>query len=448
MKTRMILSLGFSALIFGGTMVGCAATGGSGVASASDRSDKATGKLAARNAADAVKALGKHDADGAIRFSETAVGLSPRNAEYRMALGQSYLQAGRFDSARTAFADVLSLAPGNGKAALNLALSQIATGDWAGARATLDANARAIPASDLGLAVALAGDPQRGVALLMAAARAPGADAKVRQNLGLSLALAGQWGPARLAAAADMSPADVDARMRQWAQLAAPAHAADQVASLLGITPTADGGQPVSLALNAPVAMSAAMVVAGPTPVALPAVLAAVVPVAVVPVVVSPAVVASSAPMAPALAKVVFGPSREIVQTVPVTLIRNDVRANKIAVTAAPSARSHSAVAFSAPAAGGFYVQLGAYQNAAVARDGWNRATRRFSALANHQPTGMTFANAGTSFYRLSVGGFSRGDADRMCRSYRAHGGACFVRKDGGDRTAQWLDKRVQVASR
>ncbi|MGK3808204.1 tetratricopeptide repeat protein, partial [Enterococcus faecium] len=79
--------------------------------------------------------------------------------------------SGRFDSARAAYGDVLQLTPGNGKAALNLALTQIASGDWMGARATLGAHSRAIPVADLGLATALAGDPAGAVAMLTPVAR-------------------------------------------------------------------------------------------------------------------------------------------------------------------------------------------------------------------------------------------------------------------------------------
>ncbi|WP_430983686.1 hypothetical protein, partial [Escherichia coli] len=74
-----------------------------------------------------------------------------------------------------------------------LALAQIATGDWAGARKTLDTHAATIPVADRGLAIALAGDPATAVEVLEPAARAPEADAKIRQNFALSLALAGRW---------------------------------------------------------------------------------------------------------------------------------------------------------------------------------------------------------------------------------------------------------------
>ena len=57
-------------------------------------------------------------------------------------------------------------------------------------------------------------------------------------------------------------------------------------------------------------------------------------------------------------------------------------------------------------------------------------------------------AAAQGSLYRLSVGGFTRDAADDMCRAYRARGGACFVRREAGDRMAQWLRTPVQMASR
>jgi Flp pilus assembly protein TadD len=230
MTPRLILSLGLSALVLGGTMVGCTATGNH-LAKASDRAAARTAKAAHRDAEKAARALATRD-PSAVAYAESAVSQAPRDAGYRMLLGQGYLQAGRFASARDTFADVVDLMPGNGKAALNLALAQIATGDWSAARATLDAHAKDIPAADLGLATALAGNPAGAITILDAAARAPGATAKIRQNLALSYALAGRWDMARIAAAADMSSADLDARMEQWAAFTQPKGAPDQVASL------------------------------------------------------------------------------------------------------------------------------------------------------------------------------------------------------------------------
>lgn len=445
MTPRLILTFGMSALVLGGTVVGCTGTTGR-VASASDRSEALAAKNAARDADKAIRALAARDAAGAVGFAEGAVAFAPRDAGYRMLLGQGYLQAGRFASARDTFADVLELAPAHGgvtsKAALNLALTQIATGDWASARTTLQTHAAIIPVGDLGLAIALAGNPAGAIEMLNAAARAPGATAKVRQNLALSYALAGEWNMARVAAAADMSPADVDARLEQWAAFAQPKGASDQVAALLGVTPAVDSGRPVALALNATVPVTPAQAEA-PVQVATAA---------------QPEVPMPVETPEAQFAKVTFAARSEVVQPLPTMLIRAEPRPTKLALGTIAGAKASgnrivqmvpAAKPFvREPAAGDWYVQIGAFSNAAVAKSGWGTATRRFAVLSGHQPTGATVAARQGSLYRLSVGGFTRADAVAMCRSYRVKGGACFVRREAGDRMAQWLKTPVQMASR
>ena len=443
MNTRALLLGGMSALLLGGTMVGCAANGG-GVASLSDRSDASAAKGAAANAGKAQVALARREGPVAIGYAEGAVALMPQSAEYRMLLGQSYLQGGRFASASHAFADTLQLSPSNGKAALNLALAQVATGDWQAARHTLDGYAAIIPASDRGLALSLAGDTTGGIALLTEVARSPETSAKVRQNLALSYALAGRWQEARMVAAADMTPADVDARLEQWAQFAQPTTASDQVASLLGVRAVADAGQPVALALNAP-----ASVVPGVPEQALAAVEPVAPPSGSAPVEVASASVAGSVVVG--FAKVSFGPRQEVVQALPATMLRPAGGPVKVAAIAASAGRGMATAAYEvkAPTSGNWYVQLGAFESAGVAKDAWGRAARRFATLAGHSPNGITFKAKGEDFYRLSVGGFSRSAADTLCRQYRAKGGACFVRQRAGDMMAQWSHQPgMQMASR
>ncbi|WP_334000477.1 hypothetical protein [Sphingomonas aurantiaca] len=200
------------------------------------------------------------------------------------------------------------MSPTSGKAALNLALSQVATGDWQAARQTLATQAAIIPALDRGLALSLAGDTAGGIALLTEVARSPETNVKVRQNLALSFALAGRWQEARVVAAADMAPGDVDARLEQWALFAQPAAASDQVASLLGVRAAADSGQPVALALNparvAPGVPAQAMASADP-----------------VEAVDAGRVEVASAPAA-GFSKVTFGPRQEVVQALPAMMLR------------------------------------------------------------------------------------------------------------------------------
>ncbi|MGL4313036.1 MAG: tetratricopeptide repeat protein [Sphingomonas sp.] len=455
MTTRTAISLSLSALMLGGSMVGCTAHPG-GVAAMTDAASGRAQQLAESEAVKARKALAEKNGAAAVAAAENAVRWQPQQAGYRTLLGQSYLTAGRFVSARDAFADALTLNPDDGRAALSLALAQIATGSWEAARATLAAHAEHIPAADRGLAIALAGDPAAAIDVLTAAARAEGAEAKTRQNLALALALAGRWTESRAVAALDLAPDEVDRRMVQWSAFAYPKGAADQVASLLGVTPVADGGQPAALALNtapktadgAPVAVAAA----DPAPAPAPAVApkgpvtpaaetdVAVVAPATAPVEVAAAPVAVTAPnpAQDARPSVVFAAAKPVVQAIPA--VAPVAKPGKVAVVRAKPV---------APAKGNFYVQLGAYDNAGVARDGWTRATRRYTGFAQFAPQGMQVSAKGASFYRLSVGGFARPQADALCQAYRAKGGICFVRAGAGDQVAQWASaKRVQLAAR
>lgn len=434
---RIIFSLGLATMM-------ATASAGSSPTNAVEAVSKESRKDAALAAGRASKALTRGDTVAAIAFAETAVRLSPQSADYRMTLAQSYLRAGRFASARQAFADVGQLNPGSAKAALNLALAQIATGDNEGARRTLDHNAMLIPVSDLGLAVALAGDPAGAVAILSDAARRPGADAKLRQNLALSLALAGQWHGARLVASVDMSPADVDARMEQWAAFVQPATVSDQVASLLGVRAASDTGQPAVLALTAPLHAVAAPLSIPPAAVApVPAVLAEPNPlrtplaiavptmpmvVRVTPPVASPVLAPSQVPVT---ATIRWGARREVVQPLPT------LDAARAKGQVATRARIASGTVMPA-ARGDWYIQLGAFENAAVARDKWEQAKRRYSALSGYHPMGAQVRGRTASFYRLSVGGLNRHDAAAMCGAYRARGGTCFVRRGTGDQVAVW----------
>ena len=426
MKTRTILSLGLSSLVLGGAMVGCTATNQGGLASVGTREAAVSAKVAARDAGRARQALAKGQAAVAIGHAEAAVALMPQNAGYRALLGQGYLKAGRFASARTAFTDALTLEPAGGRTALNLVLSQIALGDWQTARATLDTHAHAIAPADRGLALALAGDPEGGARLLTEVVRAGGGSTQVRQNLALALALAGQWQAARIVAAADMAPAEVDRRMEQWAAFAKPASASDQVSSLLGVQPAEDPGQPVTLALTAAVPVGGVIAEA---PVAVPQAAPAAIPVA------EP--VSAGAPVAEPVA---FAATE--VKSAPeaaAPLLRAEPGAVKVAL--APRAVPTFAK-------GNWYVQVGAFRNPAVARDGWRKVTRRMPALSRNMPTTARFAAEGGAFYRLAVGGFGRGEANSVCRRYRAIGGACFVRAAAGDQIASWAAKPIQLASR
>jgi Flp pilus assembly protein TadD len=454
MNARKMIKFGLSALVLGGVAVTGVAT--QGFTSSAFANSGANAKKAASEAKDARKAIAKRKADAAVRHAEAAVAHDPANAGYRALLGQAYLLSGRFTSASQALNDALTLDPEDGRVALNLVLAKIAQGDWAGARATLQTHADRIPASDRGLAFALAGDPVTAVEILGPAAREATATAKTRQNLALSLALAGRWKEAGEVAAMDVSPDQLQARLTEWAKFARPTNAYDQVASLLGVHAVDDGGQPVALALaRQPNVAVAAAPVADPVDAYMPGVpqgAAEVAAEAGVEVAAAPQPEAQPEPqqVAGTGPQVVFGPRAEVVQQIRVA----QTAPARVAPARAPIRAAAVPPAAPAPAAktkpGNFYVQLGAYQNAAVARDAWARHSRRVPALRDETPQGVQFSSRAGNFYRLSVGGFARNDAASLCQQVRASGSPCFVRVGAGDSVAAWVKGggRAQVAAR
>jgi len=457
MNARLMLSLGAAVFAIGGTAVAGLVTQGYAFATAAPNAKKAASEADA-----ARKAIAKRKADKAVEHAELAVANDPRNAEYRALLGQAYLLSGRFTSAAQALNDGLILNPEDGRVALNLVLAKIAQGDWAGARSTLQTHADHIPASDRGLAFALAGDPVTAVEILTPAVREPTANAKTRQNLALSLALAGRWSEAKAVAATDVAPDQLDARIMQWASFSRPTNAYDQVASLLGVRAVQDAGQPVALALAQQPNVAVAAIAPAPAPATDPVDAYMPGPVAAAPVPVAeaapaPQPVATAPEPAPVLQQVagtgpqiVFGPSAEVVQafSVPVKAAPAPVRAVAVKPAAKPVVKTTAAQ----PAklvSGNYYVQLGAFDSAAVAKDSWSRVARRVPKLAGYTPQGANFSTKAGNFYRLSVGGFARNDANALCRQVRASGGVCFVRVQAGDAVASWATKRnAQVASR
>src|SRR5689334_17267027 len=213
----------------------------------------------------ALAALNSNNVPMAIDLAQQAVAKSPTDAGFRALLGNAYFAGGRFRSAEAAYKDSLTLVPEQPQVVLKLALVEIALGNNREAVGVLNAGREILDASDYGLALALAGRPAQAIAILDPAARQKDADPVVRQNLALAHALAGEWTEARTIAAQDVPANQLDARIQQWMQLAKPAHAADQVAALVGVKPAAvDAGQPVQLALNKPAAQPVQAVASAP----------------------------------------------------------------------------------------------------------------------------------------------------------------------------------------
>lgn len=412
----------------------------------------------------AARALRQGQLAPAQTAMEQAVALSPRDAGYRQLLADIYLKQGRFASARTTYADVLELDPSNGRAGLSVALIEIAEGNPRAAAARLEDLEGRAPAADLGLAFALAGRTDRAVQILEQAARAPGAAARTRQNLALAYAMTGDWRRARAVAAQDLSPAELPARLQQWAAFARPGADQTRVAALLGVTPVQDSGQPVRLALAPDAAPNEAFAEAAPAPVpdapapAAPAVYAearpAEAPAFWVPTAqsyqpppeapVERAEVPTEAAAPPPEVRVQYASAARTLVAPEPALIRA-AAVDRVPVSAFQRARPRVSIASgSAP----IVVQLGAFSNEANAERAWVEASARYG-LEGRRPLATTIAINGRTLNRVSVSGFaSAGDAQRLCGQIRSAGGACFVRGTAGDASIRWAARYANPRQR
>jgi Flp pilus assembly protein TadD len=366
--------------------------------------------------AEAALAAGKHEQ--AIRHAEAAVLAEPRNAEYRAVLGGAYLDAGRFASAATAFDDAMQLGDTSPRTALSLALARTGEGKHAEAAELLNDHERDIPTADVGLALALAGQPERGVHLMSNAIRGGENTPKMRQNLAYAYALAGRWREARLMAAQDVPADQVSDRIAEWAETAAPEAWQIRVARLLDVPAGVhDGGQPVQLALaNTPsvdqLADEASMGVQAELE----------------PVAVAESTVSELSALVEVDPSAVESPSFQAAFVQPAAApalapapVRQD--ASRFA--------QPSAVATAPRSAGTHLVQLGSFSSEQGARRAWNIYTQRYPELVGHQMVISEAVVKGKRYWRVSAAGFDRSSSSAMCGRVRGSGQGCFAYAEG-----------------
>ncbi|MGC1468119.1 MAG: SPOR domain-containing protein [Sphingorhabdus sp.] len=448
MKNKTLIKLALSTAV-----VGFTALGGAGVvasSAATHASADANAKKAHSWAKTAEKLFAKGKTDKALPLAEAAVEADLSNMEYRSLLARMYMSQGRFVAAERTFMDVMELGQVDARTVIGVALTRIAQGKVDSAVSLVDANRAILPASDYGLTLALAGDSKRSVDVLVDAIRADNATARTRQNLALAYALDGRWREARIMAVQDMPQDRVDARIVEWAQYARPGAYQTRVAGLLNVTPRADSGQPVRLALGGATAAPIMAAAEEPAPVAMAAAepvqmaeLAAVGPAPVADgynesdVRIAAAVASVSESEAP-LIKAPEGPAKaaEVVPAPkPVKLALAD--------TPAPSAK----------AAGKYLVQLGAFSSAGNAQKAWSQYSRKHKVLNGFSSASSTVNVKGKTLTRLAASGFGNYQAAASaCRTIKASGGDCVVKTVGGSApvrmAAKPARKPVKIAAR
>lgn len=394
-----------------------------------------------------------------VAAGEAALRKAPRDAQTRAALGRAYLRAGRFESAAAVLGDAVVLGDGSPRTTLSLALAQTALNHGREALALLQTVQGALPPADYGLALALAGDTNRGVSVLAEAARAPDAGEKLRQNLAYAYALDGRWAEARTVAAMDLSPDKLDERLTQWAATARPDGARQRVATLLGAPVVSDSGLPTALALRDDVTPAQ---FAASTPVAAP--VAAPAPEKELPALAAHEAAPTPTPAAVAAAPVtvstpVVEPVRETAPE-PAPAPEPSRRAmggvmawSEVPATPAPMAQPVSRpvvqrVAYEAPApkarpvklrvakpkaeialrssTGSHLVQLGAFSNAANAEKARKMALGR-GDLRSHEVTITKATVNGREFWRVAALGFDSNSAQGACGRVKKSGGVCMA---------------------
>jgi Flp pilus assembly protein TadD len=204
----LALKLAASTILVGSVLVSCSAHGGGGRPQSLSSSSQ--------------KALAAGKTDKALEKAEAAVALDPRNPELRKTLAQAYLANGRFASARQSLDDALALGDASARTVISLALMHVAEGRTNAAQALLEQHRETIPASDYGLALAVAGDTKTGVEVLAQLIRSGDNAPKVRQNLAFAYALDGRWREAQIMAGQDLDPQVAQERIAEWARIAHP----------------------------------------------------------------------------------------------------------------------------------------------------------------------------------------------------------------------------------
>lgn len=443
-KRNPMIGLGISTAMAAVLLTGCAG---------------APAPRAAVAAADAQQALTRGHTSQAIQHAELAVTAEPRSAAYRQVLGNAYLEEGRFASAATTFQDAMALGDNSPRAALSLALALTGEGRFTEASSLLRDWEGEIAAGDLGLAYALAGEPERGIHILSNAVRQGQNTVKVRQNLAYAYAVAGRWRDARLMVAQDVPADQVGARMQEWAQLTHAEAYQHRVAGLLGVPANVrDAGQPMHLALaNHPLDEQFAAEASATTEPAQPelAINAPVrtdgtgeLPAAEAPAAsinryqsaqAAPAVnfaeaFAADAPATADLSNVTTDASR--FASSPVLQPAPSVQAAMAAPSAAasrPAARptprrevgerttatpAPVRVAASGPVSNPTHlVQLGSFSSEQGARRAWGIYVSRHPELADHEMVITQALVRGKRYWRVSAGGFNVASSRSMCAS-------------------------------
>lgn len=392
-------------------------------------------------AAQVRKALGSGQVEKAIQLGEQLVAANPQEAGYRAILGQAYLRAGRFESAAQALDDAMKLGDNSTRTALGLALANSGMGRNDEAVAILGDWRDAIPAVDLGLAYAMAGETERGTAILVSALRGGENTPKLRQNLAYAYALGGHWREARIMASQDVPADQLDTRISGWASRAKPEDSRLRVAGLLGAPLRSDAGMPAQLALNASsdqqqlAAESAVQQVNQAVAVngELPPTQAVPVQQSRTPAVTAPAVVPRTAALVfvenPVVQRIPSLPGKAPAATPKRPTATLAAAPGRVMKRPAQAARPSASPAVSPSVSKGstHAIQLGSFFSEQGARRAWGQYVARNPELRGFKMVITTAQVRGKTYWRVAAGGLDGRGAGGLCSKVKSRGGVCFA---------------------
>ena len=276
--------------------------------------------------------------------------------------------------------------------------------------------------------------------------------------------------------AEDVPPAEVDARIAEWAQVTAPEAYQARVAGLIGAPVRADAGQPAQLALsNSPsaeqfaaeaaamapqvAARSQALDTNGELPPAGSYAAASdrreLAPLEQMPVGAAPQVaVVAPQVAAPENFEDAFrepAPTGSTVAEVAANAIKfvssPTVQAMPVRQGAAPKPAPARVAKRSIPANGSHLVQLGSFSSEAGARRAWGIYVQRYSQLSDYDMVITEAKVRGKTYFRVSAGGFQSASAKTMCGTVKANGQGCIAWAEGKPLPGA-IDNGVRMARR
>ncbi|EQB19611.1 SPOR domain-containing protein [Novosphingobium lindaniclasticum] len=341
--------------------------------------------------------------------AEQRVARSPRDASSRAALAQAYLSAGRFGSAATTFEDAIALGDRSPRTALGASLAYIGAGRQPEALAVLQRLHDRVPASDYGLAVALAGQTALGVEVLTNAIRGGENTAKARQNLAYAYALDGRWREARLIASQDVPGDQLDARLGEWARAVRPDQSQARVAGLIGAPLRSDPGQPAMLALAGPAATS--RMAAADVP---------------------PTTAMAEAELPPVQTGESFWGANEQSAETPTpspaaVRVVQPLRAAAVSTIRTVAYPKPQPARPKAALSATHLVQLGSFRTMDGAKRAWSAIQSRTPILRGHELRIAQASVNGQTYYRVTTDGFDQRSAQSLCSSLRQSGNACLA---------------------